>query len=209
MSGQSEFVSLREFSRRLDVRLSAVQKAIKTGRVTSVKRDSNGRLVGVHPERGQQEWARNTDPCEAAKSGKVIEALPGVESQQLTLPVQTSAQITDAASSQEPAAPGYQDHRTKREKHLADIAELEYLERVGMLVSAAEVEREIMEVFALLKSNVFRIIDRKAQQLDTEGDPARIERLLRAELNQIFDECVRGLESGIAGGLEERQAAVP
>src|SRR5690348_2040443 len=115
MNGDSGFVSLREFARRLDVRLSAVQKAIKTGRVTSVKRDESGRLVGVHPELGRQEWARNTDPCEAAKSGKVIES-PQSPSQ-LVLQVQTSAQTNSEVSAQaEPAAPGYQDHRTKREK---------------------------------------------------------------------------------------------
>jgi hypothetical protein len=208
MNGQSEFVSLREFARRLDVRLSAVQKAIKTGRVTSVKRDESGRLVGVDPELGRQEWARNTDPCEAAKSGKVIES-PQSPSQ-LVLQVQTSAQTnSEISTAAEPAAPGYQDHRTKREKHLADIAELEYLERVGTLVSAAQVEREIMEIFTLLKSNIFRIIDRKAQQLSAETDPTRIERLLRAEFTLVFDECSRELAATATEGTEEPQAALP
>lgn len=200
----SEFVSLREFSRRLDVRLSAVQKAIRTGRVVSVKRDAGGRLVGVDPVLGLQEWARNTDPCEAAKSGKVIEA-PLMATQQLPLQVQTSAQNNSDA---EPAAPGYQDHRAKREKHLADIAELEYLERVKTLVAAADVEREITEIFRLLKSNIFRIVDRKAQMLATESDPTRIERLLRAELTLVFDECSRGLDDAVAGGTEERPGTV-
>lgn len=208
MNGQSEFVSLREFARRLDVRLSAVQKAIKTGRVTSVKRDESGRLVGVDPELGRQEWARNTDPCEAAKSGKVIES-PQSPSQ-LVLQVQTSAQTnSEITSPAEPAAPGYQDHRTKREKHLADIAELEYLERVGTLVSAAQVEREIMEIFTLLKSNIFRIIDRKAQQLSAETESTRIERLLRAEFTLVFDECSRELAATATEGAEESPAALP
>jgi hypothetical protein len=199
----ADFVSLREFSRRLDVRLSAVQKAIRTGRVTSVKRDDKGRLVGVHPELGLQEWARNTDPCEAVKSGKIIEA-PPTNAAQLPL-VQTSAQQTADA---EPSVPGYQDHRAKREKHLADIAELEYLERVGTLVSAADVERETAEIFTLLKSNIFRIVDRKAQLLATESDPARIERLLRAELTLVFDECSRGFDDTVASRAEERPAAM-
>lgn len=207
MSGQSGFVSLREFARRLDVRLSAVQKAIKTGRVISVKRDANGRLVGVDPELGRQEWARNTDPCEAAKSGKVIESPQGPS--QLVLQVQTSAQTNSEVSAPaEPAAPGYQDHRTKREKHLADIAELEYLERVETLVAAAAVEREVMEIFTLVKSSIFRIIDRKSQQLATETDPARIERLLRAEFTLVFDECSRELAATATEGAEESPAAL-
>lgn len=201
------FVSLREFSRRLGVTLSAVQKAITTNRVVSVKRDARGRLVGVDPDLGLQEWARNTDPCEAAKSGKVIEA-PPMAATQLPLPVQTSAQTTRDAAPAEPAVPGYQDHRTKREKHLADIAELEYLERVGTLVAAADVEREITEILRLLKSNMFRIVDRKAQMLATENDPARIERLLRAELTLVFDECSRGLDDTVAGWAERRPATM-
>lgn len=208
MNAESEFVSLREFARRLDVRLSAVQKAIKTGRVTSVKRNESGRLVGVHPALGRQEWARNTDPCEAAKSGKVIESPQ--DSPQLVLQVQTSAQTNPEVSAPaEPAAPGYQDHRTKREKHLADIAELEYLDRVGTLVSAAQVEREIMEIFTLLKSNIYRIIDRKAQQFAAETDPTRIERLLRAEFTLVFDECSRELAATATEGAEESPEALP
>ncbi|PTR17486.1 hypothetical protein C8R31_101650 [Nitrosospira sp. Nsp2] len=207
MVSESKYVSLREFSRRLNVRLSAVQKAIASGRVTSVKRGHGGRLCGVDPELGLQEWARNTDPCEAAKSGKVIEA-PAAP--QLMFEVQTSAQSNpDSLPPTEPAAPGYQDHRTKREKHLADIAELEYLERVGQLVSAKEVERETMSIFSLLKISMFRIIDRKAQQLATETDPARIERLLRAEFTQVFDECSRELDTSTAEGTEERPATMP
>ena len=203
----SKYVSLREFGRRLNVRLSAVQKAIRTGRVTSVIRDAHGHLVGVDPVLGLQEWARNTDPCEAAKSGKVIEAPTPAAAPQLTL-VQTPAQNSDPVPPAEPTAPGYQDHRAKREKHLADIAELEYLERVGTLVSAAAVEREITEIFTLLKSNVYRIVDRKAQLLATESDPARIERLLRAELTLVFDECSRGFDDRLTGGAEERPATV-
>lgn len=203
----SEFVSLREFSRRLNVRLSAVQKAIRTARVTSVKRDPSGRLVGVNPDLGLQEWARNTDPCEAAKSGKVIEAPTPVAAQQLAL-VQTSASNNSDLPA-EPAAAGYQDHRAKRERHLADIAELEYLERVGTLVSAAAVEREITEILTLLKSNIFRIVDRKAQMFATESDPGRVERLLRAELTLVFDECSRGFDDTIAGRVEECPATLP
>lgn len=204
----SEFVSLREFSRRLNVRLSAVQKAIRTKRVTSVKRDPGGRLVGVDPVLGLEEWARNTDPCEAAKSGKVIEAPKPAVAPQLAL-VQTPAQNFEPPVPAEPTAPGYQDHRAKREKHLADIAEIEYHERVGTLVAAAGVERQFTEILTLLKSSIFRIVDRKAQQLATETDPARIERLLRAELTLVFDECSRGFDDRITGGIAGRPATVP
>lgn len=105
--------------------------------------------------------------------------------------------------------PGYQDHRTKRERHLADLAELEYLERVGALVSAAEVEREVAEIFTKLKSGVMRLITKNVAQWAAETDPARLERLATKIFTQEFDEQSRALADDAAGGVEERAAALP
>jgi hypothetical protein len=65
-----EVVSLREASRRLGVALAALQKAIATERVTCVRWEGD-RRVGVEWPTVREEWARNTDPSEAAKNGKL------------------------------------------------------------------------------------------------------------------------------------------
>src|SRR4051812_20824038 len=69
---QAGYISLRAFAREHDMRLSAVQKAIKSGRVTDVLRNERGYVVGIHAVNAWIEWQRNTDQGEAAKSGKVI-----------------------------------------------------------------------------------------------------------------------------------------
>ncbi len=89
-----EWVSLREFARRRGVSLQAVQKAIASGRVTSVRRadagpeGQPGRILGIEVNAATQQWNRNTDPTEAAKSGKVI---PAPDAPQPMAPVGTQA----------------------------------------------------------------------------------------------------------------------
>lgn len=108
-----------------------------------------------------------------------------------------------------PEEPGFQEHRTKREKFLAEQAELDYLAKIGALVSVAEVEREVEEIFASVKGNMFRMIPKKSAILAAETDPARIERLLTDALTQAFNESSRALADPPAGGAEERAAALP
>ena len=85
-----EWVSLREFARRRGVSLQAVQKAIASGRVTAVRRadagpeGQPGRILGIEVNAATQQWNRNTDPTEAAKSGKVIPAPAAVQAPPVT-----------------------------------------------------------------------------------------------------------------------------
>jgi hypothetical protein len=106
------------------------------------------------------------------------------------------------------APPGFQEHRTKREKFLADQAEIEFLEKIRTLVAAADVEREVEEIFAVVKSNAFRIIPKISAILAAEMDPARIERLLTDALTKAFHESSSTFADGVAGGVEERSAAL-
>ncbi|HKQ24111.1 MAG TPA: hypothetical protein VJT81_06680 [Burkholderiales bacterium] len=274
---QDGYISLRAFGRAHDVRLSAVQKAIKTNRVTDVLRNDRGFVVGIHAVNAWIEWQRNTDLGEAAKSGKVYAGVdqhgsaPSVaDSHQTSTPASSGASSDDkqrlnasvavsgvlaeppsqegdippraadsvvvhkgtgvgrteagqlpltgqlsGTSSQEdaspPAAPvpGFMEHKTEREKHLAALAELEYLERVGAVVSAEDVERQVEEIFAVVKSNAFRIIPKKSAILAAETDPGRIERLLTEALTQAFHESSRAFADVAAGGVEERATAMP
>lgn len=59
-----EWVSVREFSRRVGVALFAVQKAITQGRIKAVRRSATGRIVGVNATVAAEEW-RGTAPVQA------------------------------------------------------------------------------------------------------------------------------------------------
>jgi hypothetical protein len=97
--------------------------------------------------------------------------------------------------------------RAKREGFMAKQAELDYLEKIGVLVSTAEVEREYSEIFSTLKSSVFRIADSKAQILAAETDPARVNRHLMDAFRAVFDELSNRFarEAEAAGSPTEGQ----
>ena len=163
------YISLNEFARRHNMTKSTLQRAIKSGRVTSVMYDPSGRCIGVDPDRAPQEWVDNTDQGQAAKSGRVF-----------TVPNQDQS---------------YQSYRAKREKYNANIAELEYFEKAGTLVSAVAVEQEITKILTHLKNRIFRVPNMQSKELANEEDPVRIERLLRAEFTNVFTKFSRDLSS--------------
>jgi hypothetical protein len=95
-----EVVSLRECSRRLGVTLGALQKAIDTHRVTCVQW-SGDRRVGVEWPTAREQWARNTDPSEAAKNGKVWvpSGAPAVTQPEREGPASAPSRVAGAADS--------------------------------------------------------------------------------------------------------------
>lgn len=285
MALRDGYVSLRAFAREHDCRLWAVQKAIKSGRVTEgcVLRNERGFVVGIHAVNAWVEWLRNTDQGEGVKSGMeypaavcsahastpLIDSAPALiggqssieQAPAASLPVGevrgASAPLPDGLAVLPPALPGavggagkeqppdrghcsaalgvshnaaadelplgavthgaaaaapaladgepgFQEHRTKREKFLAEQAELDYLAKIGALVSVAEVDRATSEIFSELKSIVFRIVPKKSAILAAETDPGRIERLLMDALTLAFNESSLAFADHAAGGVEER-----
>src|SRR4051812_5004703 len=72
MANVEEWISLREFSRRREVSLGAVQKAIASGRVTAVKRHASGALDAIEYHAATQQWNTNTDVDQAMRAGAPI-----------------------------------------------------------------------------------------------------------------------------------------
>src|SRR5688500_6681009 len=115
-----QWMSLRAYARHRGVALSAVQKAIESRRVTAI-REEGGRITGIEKNAADEQWAKNTDPVEAARNGKLEHLAPSASS-----PAPT--QEKPAADPQGAAASGdqgdYLAARAKREGFLAKQAEL-------------------------------------------------------------------------------------
>lgn len=198
-------MSLRAYARHRGVALSAVQKAIETRRVTAI-REEGGRITGIEQNQADAQWAKNTDPVEAARNGKLEQPAPAL---QLSAPGGEAPK--PPAGEAAPASGDQGDYlaaRAKREGFLAKQEELNYLEQIGTLVSSADVEREFSEIFGQLKSNVMRIPDSAAQALAAEADPARVNRMLSEQLRKVFDEFSRRLTDAVAGGAAGREVAL-
>lgn len=75
-----------------------------------------------------------------------------------------------------------------RERHFkAKLAELEFLERVGKLVSKEAVEVEAFRTARLVRDSILNIPDRLAGQLAAESDHRKIYDLLSKELRQALE----------------------
>ena len=106
-----------------------------------------------------------------------------------------------------PSEPGYLEHRAKRERYLAEQAELDYLKKVSSLTWVPDVEREMMEIFKQHRANVMRSNSKVAVQVAAETDPIKVERLLNEAANKVFHELSRTFADDAAEGAEERAAA--
>lgn len=218
-----DWMSLRAYARHRGDALSAVQKAIKDGRVTeaAVKRGEGGRLTAIDREQADIDWAKNTDPNEALKNGKwpaghVTDSHTPPESRSDPAGgdtgVEASADLLGSPPAASGAAPaedkGYLAARTREKEFQAKQAELNYLERVGELVSAAAVREEQFSIFREHRDKLEQIPSNVSDKLAAETDPQRVEHVLRTEIRKTLDELSRALAvDAAAGRVEERTTA--
>lgn len=192
-------VSLRAFARARKVRLSAVQKAIKSGRITAIERDAKGRVIGIDELKAAVEWDRNTDPVEAARNGKLGQLEVSAEPPAAAPPTET------------PKPPGsqesYLDHRARRELFESKTAELDYLKAVGRLVSADEMRDASFRRYRTLRDKLLNVPDRIATIVAAERDPVVVHKLLTDEIKRVLNEFSDGARSSATGGDPERMAA--
>lgn len=104
---------------------------------------------------------------------------------------------------------GYWEHKAKREKFEAELAEMKYLATAGALVHAPSVRKEAMETARSVRNAMLAIPDRIASVLDP-ANPARAHKLLTGEIQQVLRELSFGLEqrSAAPAGSGERALTV-
>jgi hypothetical protein len=210
-----EWISLREFARRREVRLSAVQKAIESGRISAaaVKRDGS-RIVGIEFHQATADWNANTDPEQAARSGTVLGVPAGaMVAPVVPAPVEQLDLAADKLDDVPAPAPsdkdphGYYAARAKREHNQAELAELELLAQLGKLVSVDEMRQVATRRYRTLRDKVLNIPDRIAAILAAEKDPARVHAALTTELKRVLHELSDDAHAEAAEGAAERVAA--
>jgi hypothetical protein len=215
-----EWISLREFARRREVRLSAVQKAIAAARVTSVKRDARGRLTAIDYIAGSEQWTANTDPTQAERSGTVSVA-PSVISQaeslqpgelDLGLPAEPpdgeKTGVAHAASPTDGKDPhGYLEHRAKTERFKSAQAELNYLKDLGLVVSRADEATVKARRYRGMRDKLLGIADREAAVLAAERDSTQVHAILTKAIKQVLHELSDDALAEAARGVAERMVA--
>lgn len=180
-----ELVSQSEYARRRGVSHTAVQKAIRSGRIPAHPGPRRGWLW-VNPEEADRFWNENTDPSTASNSvngepkgrrGKDGPSMP--------------RELDDGGNGdgRRGSSTGYARARAAREAALAQMAKLELDERLGKLVRTEEVRLAAFTAARKARDLLIAIPGRIAPILAAvEGDVVQIERLLAEEIDRICSE---------------------
>ena len=68
----------------------------------------------------------------------------------------------------------------------AKLLELEYLEKIGELVSKRETREGVRQLFRVTRDRLLAVADRVAPQVAAERDPARAHRLIKGSIEEAL-----------------------
>lgn len=168
-----QLMTIAEYARHRGCDEKAVRKALAEGRIT---RAGTGRRC-IDPEVADIQWAKNT----RARVGSVRKDGP-------------DAQPTSQGAADGPEAPdgggdpGYQNHRARREKAEADMAELEARRKAGQLVALEPTERAVFDAFRALRDATFAACRNAAPMVLGLADVREIQHQLEDHQRAAFAE---------------------
>jgi phage terminase Nu1 subunit (DNA packaging protein) len=153
----------------------AVQKAIKSGRITATP-DSNGRPK-IDPELAGPQWDSNTD---LSKSRKVM------DDAQEEQPEKEEKKSKDETPSQ-----SYAKARAIREEYLSKIVRLEYEKSCGSLIEVSQIEKGWQHIITTAKTRLLSVPSKvKSRIPHLKLDDIVI---LEEEIREALEELARGM----------------
>lgn len=191
-----KLLGIRAYARERGVNHSAVQKAIRLGRLRrSLSKDAKGR-VQIDPAIADEEWRENTDRAqqrggaagrgtEAAPQANDFEAAPGENVPPVARAGVSSAPFLPSAGEHLGAptgAPSYSQSRAVREAFLAKTARVRYEMLVGSVVRADEVRDQAFKTYRIVRDALLGLPSRIAPELAATDSPFEVHRILTREL---------------------------
>ena len=191
VGGGRVLVSLRAYAKHRGCRLSAVQKAIKTGRI---QRTPEG-LVDV--DQADAAWRRNTDPAKQSAEKLVSPAVSkdaaGGRRVEIELEPQPhgGALKRERATGEDPEdsdAAVYLKARAEKEQTESELKKLELAEKTGELVPAADVEKVWGEMIVTARNRALMLPAELAPRLALESDEVACQQILRDGIYRVLSE---------------------
>lgn len=194
-------LSLRAYARHRGVTLRAVQKAIESGRIATVK-DDKGRPK-IDQAAADKSWQEMTDP--AMQREKPAAAAPPSPAPEPTRQASStrgdypddqdpdySNDDPDDESGEEADGPGavFARARAKKEKFKAELERLNYLKRAGELVEVEKVKSETFNLTRKTRDALLNVPSRIASELAAESDPVQIHNILTEAIVRALEELV-------------------
>lgn len=169
-------ISLRKFAKMIGCTEGTVRAAIKEGTITeSVKKDKNGRNVGILWEEGQLEWARNYS-IGKNQSSTVEDALSDI-------PTESGKNIGEIAES-----------RKKTEHYKSELARIELEEKTGILVPVEDVRKQLFAMATEIRIKVENIPDICIDEIMSMDDRNEAYALLSKTLKDMLNEMTEVVE---------------
>lgn len=163
-------VSLRAYARHRRVNLSAVQKAIKTSRISLI----DGK---IDPEVADIQWAKNTRPDQQERG-----SLKDFEKTQADL----AGMGASVPSGQDGAASGLSVEKAETELVRRQLMELQLAQKRGELVKAEDIERAMSSKLKAASEALGSLADRLAPILAAETSVDAVDKLLRTEIRRAM-----------------------
>ena len=172
----AQLLTVSEYARHRACDEKAVRKALAELRIT---RAGTGRRC-IDPEVADIQWAKNT-------RARADSARPAV-AQPLA---QGSPPAPAGAADGAPPPTGYTDHRARREKADADMAELEAQRQAGSLVRREPAERAVIELFRVLRDSLLNANNTTALQVMGKTELREIKLILDDGYRAAFADAER------------------
>jgi len=173
----ADLMTIAQYAAARGITAAAVYEALKAGRIETIEFDGKRWL---HPDLADAQWAKNTQHSKARRKHP---AAPAVEAPS------KKPEAPDPPRSESPES-SYMDARTRREKALAELAELELARTRGDLVDAARVRTGAMRMYRMLRDALLGLPAQMAPELAAIDNP----RLIDAQLTQRFRSLLEDLE---------------
>jgi hypothetical protein len=172
-------MSIREYARRRGVTHRAVQQAIEAGRI-DVRREQRGKkqVYFIDPVTADKQWDERSDHTFKRSKTK------GEKAAQPGQPVQPVGPTTSSTL--------YGQAKTARETYAAKMAELQYRERAGELVSADGVKTLFFEIAKTVQTNMLNIPDRVSSLIAAEGNEKVVHDILTHEIRVSLQRLADG-----------------
>lgn len=168
-----QLMSKAAYARHRGCDEKAVRKAIAEGRISTI----DGK---IDPEVADIQWAKNT---RARADSKRVDPSLVLEGGVAPAASQSSASGPESG----PAAPGYTDYRTIREKAEAEMAQRANMKAAGLVVDRAPTERGVFDVIRTFRDAAMSVAQRSAPKVVGISDAREIEHVIANETRKALE----------------------
>lgn len=156
------------YAKHRGVTKAAVTRAVKEGRIVSCGKDEKGRDL-YDFEQCDIDWAHNRSP--STRGGKRVDVHD--------VPVPDREGVDKSMT--------FNEARTKREQYQAELARLEYEEKLGTLVDVEKMRQEAFKLARTARDNLLNIPDRVAPLILGAEDLHTIRKVLLEEIHKVCE----------------------